>query len=93
MAKRSIEVNAWGGLVHRVPEGLLLVWPDLFRSFRLAFAAALGPTGVLLVAWTVDWAFVAHVWPGRVEGLLAQELATVVDDNYLGRSTTTILTG
>lgn len=33
LAKRSIEVNAWAGLVHRVPEGLLLVWPDLFRSF------------------------------------------------------------
>ena len=33
LAKRSIEVNAWAGLVHRVPEGLLLVWPGLFRSF------------------------------------------------------------
>ena len=33
LANRSIEVNAWGGLVHRVSEGLLLVWPDLFRSF------------------------------------------------------------
>jgi hypothetical protein len=51
----------------------------LLAPFRLAFAAALGLAGVLLVAWTVDWAFVAHVWPGRVEGLralLAQELTT-----------------
>ena len=39
LAKRSIEVNAWGGLVHRVPEGLLLVWPDLFRSFLEAQSA------------------------------------------------------
>ena len=49
----------------------------LLGPFRLAFAAALGLTEVLLVAWTV--AFVAHVWPGRVEGLralLAQELTT-----------------
>ena len=51
----------------------------LLAPFRLAFVAALGLVGVLLVAWTVDWAFVAHVWPGRVEGLralLAQELTT-----------------
>ena len=28
------------------------------------------------MAWTVGWAFVAHVWPYCVEGLLAQELTT-----------------
>jgi hypothetical protein len=39
LAKRSIEVNAWAGLVYRVPEGLLLVWPDLFRSFLEAQSA------------------------------------------------------
>ena len=33
LANRSIAINTWGGYVHRVPEGLLLVWPDLFRSY------------------------------------------------------------
>jgi hypothetical protein len=33
LANRSIAINIWGGLVHRVPEGLLLVWPDLFQSY------------------------------------------------------------
>jgi hypothetical protein len=33
LANRSIAVNTWGGYVHRVPEGLLLAWPDLFRSY------------------------------------------------------------
>jgi hypothetical protein len=32
LANRSIALNTRGGLVHRVPEGLLLVWPDLFQS-------------------------------------------------------------
>jgi hypothetical protein len=32
LAKRSIALNTRGGLVHRAPEGLLLVWPDLFQS-------------------------------------------------------------
>jgi hypothetical protein len=33
LANRSIAINTWAGLVHRVPEGLLLVWPDLFQSY------------------------------------------------------------
>jgi hypothetical protein len=33
LANRSIAINILGGLVHRVPEGLLLVWPDLFKSY------------------------------------------------------------
>jgi hypothetical protein len=33
LANRSIPINTWGGLVHRVPEGLLLVWPDLSQSY------------------------------------------------------------
>ena len=50
----------------------------LLAPFKLGFALTLGLAGLLLVAWTVDWVFVAHVWPGRVEGLrtlLAEELA------------------
>ena len=50
----------------------------LLAPFKLGFALTLGLAGLLLVAWTVDWMFVAHVWPGRVEGLrtlLAEELA------------------
>jgi Domain of unknown function (DUF4400) len=41
----------------------------LLAPFKLGFALALGLAGLLLVAWTVDWVFVAYVWPGRVEGL------------------------
>jgi len=29
----SIVINTAGALLHRVPEGLLLVWPDAFRAF------------------------------------------------------------
>jgi hypothetical protein len=50
----------------------------LLAPFKLGFALTLGLAGLLLVAWTVDWVFVAHVWPGRVEGLrdlLAREIA------------------
>ena len=50
----------------------------LLAAFKLGFALALGLAGLLLVAWTVDWVFVAYVWHGRVEGLrdlLARELA------------------
>jgi len=50
----------------------------LLAPFKLGFALTLGLVGLLLVAWTVDWVFVAHVWPGRVEGLrdlLAREIA------------------
>lgn len=50
----------------------------LLKPFKLAFAATLGLAGLLLVAWTVDWLHVEHVWPGRVEGLralLTEELA------------------
>jgi hypothetical protein len=41
----------------------------LLAPFKLGFALTLGLAGLLLVAWTVDWVFVAHVWPGRVAGL------------------------
>ncbi len=41
----------------------------LLAPFKLGFALTLGLAGLLLVAWTVDWMFVAHVWPGRVDGL------------------------
>ena len=37
----------------------------LLAPFKLGFALTLGLAGLLLVAWTVDWVFVAHVWPGR----------------------------
>ena len=50
----------------------------LLKPFKLAFAATLGLAGLLLVAWTVHWLHVEHVWPGRVEGLralLTEELA------------------
>jgi hypothetical protein len=50
----------------------------LLAPFKLGFALLLGLAGVLLVAWTVDWVFVAYVWQGRLEGLralLAEELA------------------
>jgi len=33
LANRSIAINTRGCYVHRLPEGLLLVWPDLFRSY------------------------------------------------------------
>ncbi len=41
----------------------------LLAPFKLGFALTLGLAGLLLVAWTVDWVFVAYVWHGRVEGL------------------------
>lgn len=50
----------------------------LLSPFKLGFALTLGLAGLLLVVWTVDWLFVAHVWPGRVDGLrafLVEELA------------------
>jgi len=50
----------------------------LLKPFKLAFAATLGLVSLLLVAWTVQWLHVEHVWPGRVEGLralLTEELA------------------
>ena len=50
----------------------------LVKPFKLAFTATLGVAGLLLVAWTVDWLCVQHLWPGRVEGLralLTEELA------------------
>ena len=50
----------------------------LLAPFKLGFALALVLAGLLLVVWTVDWVFVAHVWPERVEGLrdlLAEEIA------------------
>jgi hypothetical protein len=50
----------------------------LLAPFKLGFALTLVLAGLLLVAWTVDWVFVAHVWPGRIEGLrdlLADEIA------------------
>jgi hypothetical protein len=50
----------------------------LLAPFKLGFALTLGLAGLLLVAWTVDWVFIAHVWPERVEGLrdlLAEEIA------------------
>jgi hypothetical protein len=40
-AGESIVINTAAALLHRVPEGLLLVWPDAFRAF-LAFQGA-GP--------------------------------------------------
>jgi hypothetical protein len=52
----------------------------LLAPFKLGFALTLGLAGLLLVAWTVDWLFVAHVWPGRVDGLralLTEELAMI----------------
>jgi len=33
----------------------------LLAPFKLGFALTLGLAGLLLVAWTVDWMFVAHV--------------------------------
>jgi hypothetical protein len=54
------------------------VFRVLLKPFKLAFAATLGLAGLLLVAWTVDWLHVEHVWPGRLEGLralLTEELA------------------
>lgn len=33
IANGSIEINAWGSHIHRVREGWLLVWPDLFQHF------------------------------------------------------------
>jgi len=50
----------------------------LLAPFKLSSALTLGLAGLLLVAWTVDWVFVAYVWPGRIEGLrdlLANEIA------------------
>jgi hypothetical protein len=50
----------------------------LLAPCKLGFALTLGLVGLLLVTWTVDWVFVAHVWPGRVTGLrdlLAREIA------------------
>ena len=50
----------------------------LLKPFKLAFAATLGVVGLLLMAWTLQWLHVEHVWPGRVEGLralLTEELA------------------
>jgi hypothetical protein len=50
----------------------------LLSPFKIGFALTLGLVGLLLVAWTVDWVFVAYIWPGRVEGLrdlLADEIA------------------
>ncbi|MCA2967816.1 MAG: hypothetical protein INH43_04810, partial [Acidobacteriaceae bacterium] len=50
----------------------------LLAPFKFGFALTLGLAGLLLAAWTVDWLFVAHVWPERVHGLrnlLTEELA------------------
>ena len=50
----------------------------LLAPFKLGFALALELGGLLLVAWAVDWVFVAQVWPERVVGLrdlLVRELA------------------
>ena len=43
----------------------------LLAPFKLGFALTLGLAGLLLVSWTVDWVFVAYVWPGRLDGLRA----------------------
>jgi hypothetical protein len=54
----------------------------LLAPVKLGFALTLGLAGLLLVAWTVDWVFVAHVWPGRLEGLrdlLSREIASGVE--------------
>ena len=32
-AAGSVEINTAGAMVHRVPDGVLLIWPDAFRAF------------------------------------------------------------
>lgn len=66
MASRSPSI--YDGMVVRV-----LLFP-----LKVGFTLVLVLTGLLLVAWTVDWVCVNYVWPGRVEGLrqlLAAEMA------------------
>jgi hypothetical protein len=64
----------------------------LLAPFKLGFALMLGLAGLLLVAWTVDWVFVAHVWPGRIDGLrdlLAREIAAA--NALAGRQGTSVV--
>ena len=49
----------------------------LLSPLRLAFAVGLGWVAILLVAWSIDWVFVARVWPDgvdRLRSLLAADL-------------------
>ena len=41
----------------------------LLQPFKLGFAMTIGLAGLLLLAWTLAWIHVAHVWSGRTEGL------------------------
>ncbi len=49
----------------------------LLSPLKLAFSLGLGLVAILLVAWSIDWAFVSRVWPDgvdRLRGLLATDL-------------------
>lgn len=66
MASRSPSI--YDGMLFRV-----LLFP-----FKLGLVLVLVFTGLLMVAWTVDWVCVAYVWPRRIDGLrqlLAAEMA------------------
>ena len=54
----------------------------LLAPLRLVFALILALTGILVVAWIVDWIFVFKVWPDGIERLktiLAADLARAQD--------------
>jgi integrating conjugative element membrane protein (TIGR03747 family) len=54
----------------------------LLAPLKIAFVLLLGLTGVVVVAWIVDWTFVFKVWPegvGRLKGILAADLARTLE--------------
>ncbi|MBL8529549.1 MAG: DUF4400 domain-containing protein [Burkholderiales bacterium] len=54
----------------------------LFGPVKFVFALTLAFVAILLLAWTIDWVFVFHVWPEGVERLkviLADDLSRGID--------------
>ena len=54
----------------------------LLAPLRIGFMLLLGLTGVVVVAWIVDWSFVFKVWPDgidRLKGILAADLARGIE--------------
>jgi hypothetical protein len=88
IANGSIEVNAWGSRVHRVREGWLLVWPDLFQHF-LETHGSLPATprslkrlrqALLDAGWRLQdsGGSLVHEYAWRHEGALIGQLSGVV---------------
>ncbi len=54
----------------------------LLAPLKIGFVLLLGLTGVVVVAWIVDWTFVFKVWPDgidRLKGVLAADLARAIE--------------